>query len=353
MNIVTQKLKPSGKKTRGWCLDDFEVFYKEFGVKFDRLYFESECEVPGKKIFDELIAKNIAEKSDGAIIVNLEKFGLNIYVGLTSKGYPTYQGKEMGLATIKQKEFNFDKSLHVVGSEQELFFKQVFKTYELMESPMAGKSTHISYGLVNLPEGKMSSRLGTMVLYADLFSKMMDRVRPEVKERHPALDDSEIEKRTKMISFAALKFSMQIKETHRRMTFDWERALDLHGDTGPYVQYAHARASSILRKAGPIVKKINSSVDFSKLDADTEKQILLKLSKYTNTVSEAALKYRPYLIAQYVLELSQLFNEFYHAEQVLVEDKDLMIARLLLVDSVRQVLSNGLKLLGIEAPEEM
>ena len=340
------------KKTRQWCLDDFDIFYKKFGLKYDRLYYESEAEIPGKKVMAELLEKGVAEKSDGAIIVNLEKYGLNIYVAITGKGYPTYQGKDMGLAEIKQKEYKFDRSVHVVGSEQELFFKQVFKTYELNNSPMFEKAYHLSYGLVNLPEGKMSSRLGTMILYEDLVVKMLEHVSKEIVERHPDLSSEEIESRAEKIAFGALKYSMQSKENQRRMTFDWKHALDLHGDTGPYIQYAHARASSILRKAKFDNKK-SSDVDFSKLDSAVEKKILMQLGKFSEVVEEAAEKYKPYLIAHFVLNLSQQFNEFYHAEQVLSEDKALQTARLLLVDSVRQVLANGLKLLGIAAPDEM
>lgn len=345
-----QKIEALWLKTRKWCLDDFESFYKEFGVKFDKLYFESEAELPGKKVFEELLVKGIAKESDDALIVNLEEFGLNVYVGITGKGYPTYQAKEMGLAIIKQKDFKFDRSIHVVGSEQELFFKQVFKTYELMESPMYDKSYHLSYGLVNLPEGKMSSRLGTMVLYEDLFQKMMNHVRKEVSERHPSLSEKEIEKRSKMISFAALKYSMQSKENQRRITFDWERALDLQGDTGPYIQYAHARACSILRKTN---WSSGENINYKLLIDPYEKKVLIHLSRFEDLLSESAEKYKPYLIAQYVLELAQLFNEFYVKNKVMIDDKELMQARLMLVDSVRQVLSNSLGLLGITAPEEM
>ncbi len=344
------KIELLWQKTRQWCLDDFEIFYKEFGVKFDKLYFESEAELPGKEVFDDLLAKGIAQKSDGALIVNLEEFGLNIYVGITGKGYPTYQAKEMGLALIKQKDFKFDRSIHVVGSEQELFFKQVFKTYELMKSPMFEKSFHLGYGLVNLPEGKMSSRMGTMVLYEDLFQKMMKHVRSEVTERHPNLDLKEVEKRSKMIAYAALKYSMQSKENQRRITFDWEHALDLQGDTGPYIQYAHARACSILRKAE---WKNNHDTNYNLLSDLSEKKVLIQLSRYPDLIAESAEKYKPYLVAQYVLELAQLFSEFYVNNKVMVDDKELMNARLVLVDSVRQVLSNGLSLLSIAAPEEM
>ena len=338
------------RKTREWCLDDFNVFYQQFGVQFDSLFFESEAAPVGKEEFEKLLELGVAKISQGAIVVDLNEFNLGVYVGITGKGNPTYQGKEIGLAKLKQYKYKFDKSIHVVGSEQELFFKQVFKTYELMKSPMANKSTHVSYGLVNLPEGKMSSRLGTMILYHNLYEESMNHARKEIRRRHTEISDSEVELRAEMITFGAIKYGMISRENKKTLTFDWERALHCEGDTGPYVQYAHARASSILRKAN---QSVTAGVSFDLLQEDAEKNLILHLSKFSETIMLAGQEFKPYLLAQYLLKLSQLFNEFYHKHHVMVDDRNLMKARLLLVDCTRQVLENGLNLLGIKAPHEM
>jgi len=343
-------IEPLWKKTRQWCLDDFEDFYKEFGVKFDRLYFESEAGPPGKEEFKKLLKKKIAKESDGAIIVDLEKHGLAVYVGITSQGNPTYQGKEIGLASIKQKEFKFDKSLHVVGSEQELFFRQVFKTYELMKSPMAEKSYHVSYGLVMLPEGKMSSREGTMILYNNLYNELIHLSKKEIKKRHKKLSKAAVEERAKMITFGALRYSMIARENKKILVFDWEKVLDFEGDTGPYIQYAHARCSSILKKAN---QKVNTKVHYESLNTEHERQLINHLAKFGEVVEHAAIQYRPYQVAGYLLELAQFFSEFYHNCPVISDLTEVMHARLLLVTCTKQVLENGLGLLGIQAPEEM
>lgn len=344
-----KKIEPLWKKTKKWCLDDFSDLYKDFGVKFDRLYFESEASPVGIKVFQKLLKKKIAKKSEGAIIVDLKKFGLDVYVGITSQGNPTYQVKDLGLAELKQKDFKFDKSVHVVGAEQKLYFKQVFKTFELMKSPLAGKSTHISYGLVMLPEGKMSSREGTMVLYHDLFNKLIELSKKEIKKRHKKLSKEETEKRAKIISFGALKFSMISKDNNRDVVFDWDQALSFEGETGPYVQYAHARACSVLKKA----KKPTGNVNSGFLKETQEKTIVNLLSKFPETIKDAAENYRPHTICRYLIELAQSFNEFYHQCPVISEDKELMKARLSLVEAVKVVLAEGLGLLGIKSPEEM
>ncbi len=338
------------QKTRKWCLEDFEYFYDQFGVKYDHLYFESDAAPQGKKVFEKILKKGVATESDGAIIVDLKKYGLDVYVGITSQGNPTYQGKEAGLAELKQADFTFDKSIHVVGSEQELFFKQVFKTYELMKSPLAGRSHHVSYGLVNLPEGKMSSRLGTMILYHNLYEELMKLSVNEIKKRHKTLSAQEIKKRARMIVFGALKYSMIARENHKTLTFDWNKALDFEGDTGPYIQYAHARCASILRKAD---MNVTTKVHYESLSTAHERKVLLHLSKFSEIVHTAAEQYKPYLIAKYLLDLAQHFNEFYHNCPVITDASEVMHARLLLVRSVKQVLHNGLALLGIEAPDKM
>ncbi len=342
------QIEPIWKKTRKWCLDDFNEFYRQFGVKYDQLYFESDAAPKGRDVFRTLLKKKVAKESEGAIIVDLTKYGLDIYVGVTSQGNPTYQGKELGLAELKLAQYKVDKSIHVVGSEQELFFKQVFKTYELMKSPLANKSVHVSYGLVNLPEGKMSSRLGTMILYHNLYEELMKLASSEIKKRHK-LSKKDLHTRAELITFGALKYSMIARENQKTLTFDWKKALDFEGDTGPYIQYAHARCASILRKGG----KVHTRVHYESLSTAHEHKLVLHLSKYPDVVRQAAENYKPYLLAKYVFELAQYFNEFYHNCPVISDMKEVMAARLLLVRSVKQVLQNGLSLLGITAPEEM
>ncbi|MBT4604259.1 arginine--tRNA ligase [archaeon] len=344
------------QKTRQWCLDDLEEFYKEFGVKFDKLYFESETIEPAKKIFQELIEKKIAEHSEGAIIVNLEAEKLAIYVAITSQGNPTYNGKEVGLATIHQKDFKFDQIIHVTGSEQELFFKQAFKTYEKMNWDLAKKSTHVSYGLVTLPHGKMSSREGTVILYRELFDTGFEKAKEEIKKRHPDLNLGQTNKRARQICFAALKYTMLHTNNKQTIVFDWNTALDMEGNSGPYLQYAHARCNSILKKAklSELSPADPKSTDFDLFTTDQEKQLILQLSKLQDTATESATKYKPYLLAIYTYELAKLFASFYAACQVIDENnKELTAARLLLTQSTKQVLKNALNLLGIEAPEQM
>ena len=341
-------IKSIWKKTRKWCLEDFDYFYKQFGVKYDHLYFESEAAPEGKKVFNDLLKKKVAKKSDGAVIVDLTEDKLDVYVGITSQGNPTYQGKELGLANLKQKDFKFNRSVHVVGSEQELFFKQIFRTYELMKSPMANKSKHVSYGLVMLPEGKMSSRDGTMILYHNLFTKLMELSTKEIEKRHKELSKKEIEERAQIITFGALKYSMIARENQKNLIFDWEKALDFEGDTGPYIQYAHARCASILRKAD---EKVNSKVHYESLNSEHEKKVIVHLEKFSENILTA--KYKPYILAKYLLDLAQYFNEFYHHCPVITDLTEVMHARVLLVTAVKQVLSNGLNLLGIQAPERM
>jgi arginyl-tRNA synthetase len=196
----------------------------------------------------------------------------------------------------------------------------------------------------------MSSREGTMVLFDDLRDKLVSAAEKGIKKRHEGLSVKEISLRSLQIAYAALKFSMVNRENNRDIIFDWEKALDFEGETGPYVQYAHARINSIFKKYN---KKITNTVKSSVLNTDEDEKLILLLTKYPEVVSEAAESYKVHLVSRYLLDLAQAFNEFYHACPILQSDEDTMIARLNLILAVKQVLKNGLGLLGIDAPEAM
>lgn len=341
-----KRLESVWKKTRRYCLDDFNKLYKEFGVKFDRLYFESEVEELGRKISKELLKKGVAKESEGAVIIDLDNLGVVVLV--SKEGYALYHAKDLGLAKIKFKEYNVDKSVHVVGKEQERYFEQLFKIFEMIKSPAAGISHHLIYNLVMLPEGKMSSREGNVVLYHDLINKLKKLSEKEVKKRHKDWKKKDVEKAVKQISFGALKFAMINRENNKEIIFDWNKALDFEGETGPYVQYAYARICSILRKYG---KKIGADVDFSLLKQ--EQNIISMLERYPYLIESTAKSYKPHLITRYLLDLAQAFNEYYHRCPVLQAEEKLKKARLLLIDCIKHVLKSGLQILGIEAPERM
>ncbi|RLG54746.1 MAG: arginine--tRNA ligase [Candidatus Hydrothermarchaeota archaeon] len=343
------KLVELWQQTRQWCLEDFEKIYKDFGVKFDVLFFESEVEKLGKEIVLELLQKGIAKKSEGAIIMDLKKYGLGVFLLLRSDGVPLYSTKDIALAKIKFERYKIDRSIYVVGSEQELYFKQLFKTLELMGFKQAKKCYHLSYGLVMLPEGRMSSREGTIVLYDDLMEKLYKKAEEEIKARK-LVPEEKIPELKKKIAFSALKFGMTMRENNKNIVFDWEKALSFEGETGPYVQYAHARICSIFRKFGG---KLPAEIKFELLKTREEEKLIMLLSKFPFVVMDAGENYKIHLLCRYLLDLAQAFNEYYHAHRILDAEPELRNARLYLIECVRKVLKTGLNLLGIDAVERM
>lgn len=345
-----KKLKAIWQKTRKWSLDYFAEIYKNFGVKFDRFYFESEMEKRAQQIAKELTAKGIAKESEGAIIMDLEEFGLGKFVILKSDEMPLYSSKDLALAEKKWKEFKFGKSIIVTGEEQKLYFQQLFKTLELMNSPMAKISIHIAYGLVNLESGKMKSRLGEVITWHRLYGKMCEKTLQEVKKRHKDWPKKKAEQTAKKIALAAIKFGMLNRANEKLAVFDWEKALQLEGETGPYLMYSYARAKSILRKA----KKITlAKGDFSVLKEEKEKELVALLGQFETVVQDCARQYAALTLSQYLLKLSECFNGFYHELPVLKAEPKLQKARLGLVMAAATVLQLGMKLLGIDSLEEM
>jgi len=343
-----KKLIALWKKTRNWSLDYFDSIYKDFGVKFERLYFESEMEGKGRKIAKKLLKKGIAEESDSAIIMDLKKYGLGIFIILKSDEMPLYSTKDLALAEIKFKEFKVDRSLHIVGAEQNFYFKQLIKTFDLGGLKGAKRTKHISYALVVLEEGKMASREGKVITYNEMMEKMMERVVKEVKTRHKEWSEKRIQQNAKAISLAAIKFGMLNRDNNKEIVFNWKRALALEGETGPYLQYSYARSKSILRKV-----KTENRGDYSLLTEDVEKNLISLLSNFPNVCDYSAEHLSSLPVAQYLLQIGSAFNTFYHELPVLKAEKEFSNARLGLVKAFAQVMENGMELLGIPVLEEM
>lgn len=345
-----KKITDMWKKTRQWCLDDFEKFYKEFGIRYDEFYFESQTEKLGKDAALELLKKGIAKKDQGAVIMDLKDDDLAVFILLTKEGYPLYSAKDLGLAKLKFDKYDLDKSIHVVGKEQEFYFKQLFKTFEKAGmKKAAAASYHLIYELVMLPEGKMSSREGTMVLYEDLKDKLLEISRDEIRKRHDDWDVKKIENTAIKITLAAIKFSMVRRESNRTITFDWDQALSLEGDTGPYLQYAYVRTNGILKKA-KYKEKINSKYKFT----DNEKKLIKRLYSLPEIVDHSASAFSPHILCEYLLDLATDLNKFYTTSKVITaENKEERETRLGIVAATNLILANGLNLLGVEAPEAM
>jgi len=331
------------KKIRDLCLEDFWKIRDELDVHLDDNFYESEVEGPGREIVKQLLKEEKAKISEGAVVVNLEKYGLDIFLLLKSDGTALYSTKDLGLNALKRKKYKFDKSLFIVASEQELYFKQLFKAMELFKIPGWEKNVHVSFGLVILKEGKMSSRYGTVILYEDLRDEMIKKVSEILKDSEMKNKEDVIKK----VAFAAIKFPMLDVENKKTIIFDWDQALDFEGKSGPYLQYAYVRAINILKKAK--IKKYDASL----LKEDMEIKLIKKLACFPIVIKNSANQYSPNILANYLFELSQDFNSFYQSIPVLKAEEHLKNARLKLVEAVKTVLSNGLYLLGIAVLEKM
>jgi arginyl-tRNA synthetase len=333
------------KKMRDLCLDDFWKIQKELDIHLDGHFYESEVEDIGKAIVNNLIEKGIVKISEGAPVIDLEKYGLKTFLLMKSDRTSLYSTKDLGLYELKRKKYKFDKSVFVVAAEQDFYFKQLFKTFEILKLPGWDKNIHISYGLVTLKEGKMSSRYGTIILYEDLRDEMIKKISEETEKKNPDLKNKE--EIARKIAFGAIKFSMLDIGNNKQIKFDWEQALDIEGRSGPYLQYSVVRALSILEKAK--IKNYDSSL----LKEDIEIKLIKKLAQFPNLIKNAAGQYSPNILSNYLFELAQDFNSFYQSLPVLKVEENLKNARLKLVESTKTVLTTGLYLLGIPILEKM
>jgi arginyl-tRNA synthetase len=338
------------RKMNKWAFAGFKETYKKFNVEFEKEYYESETYKEGKEIVLKGLEKGLFYKDDeGAVVVDLGK-QLGKKVLLRADGTSVYVTQDLYLAKERYADFKFDELIYVVATEQNYHFQVLFKLLEMLKFPFAKKCRHFAYGMVNLTSGRMKSREGIVVDADDLVDDMEELAEKETRKRHKDISAKEIEKRAKQLGMAAIRFYLLKYESVKDILFDPKESLSFEGETGPYVQYAHARIASILKKYG---KKVTNEIKSKTLETEEERKVILLLTKYPEIVAEAAENFKPHLVARYLLDLSQGFNEFYHACPILQSDDDTMKARLNLILAVKQVLANGLELLGIEAPEAM
>jgi arginyl-tRNA synthetase len=338
------------KKMNAWALDGFEATYRLFGVAFDKEYFESRIYKCGKEIVADGLARGIFYKrEDGAVCADLGETGAGEKVLLRPDGTSVYIVQDLHLAVLKEEEYRYDLSLYVVGNEQEYHFTVLKELLAKLGYPIAGRIMHLSYGMVELPEGKMKSREGTVVDADDLIAETQGLARDELRVRYTLSEDI-IDGRSLKIALAAIKYQLLKVDIAKTMVFDPKKAIAFEGDTGPYLLYSYARASSILRKAAGIGKVGNVTSEIGKLDAH-EIRLVKKIQAFPDAVEGAYARISPTTIAVYAFELAQCFNEFYHSCPVIGSGAEWF--RLTLVKSFRVVLKKCIWLLGFEEIEEM
>jgi arginyl-tRNA synthetase len=347
------------QKTRGWSLSGFEDLYETLDIRYDRYYSNSEVEFQGKEIVADLIEQGIAEdlRPDDAVIVQidnllgLEKEKYRVLVVLRSDGTALYATEDLALAKLKNEEYSPDRSIYVVDVRQSLHFQQVWKTLEIAGYDWAKKCEHLAYEVVNLPGNVvMASREGTVVRLEDLIREAQERAFEVVEEKNPDLSSEQKQDISRAVGLGAIKFPMLDRETTKIVTFDWETALDFNGQAAPYIQYAHVRANSILKKADTNPQSVMEPGH--ELDV-TEISLIEALSQFPGVVQKAANELKPLHLTNYLYDLAKSFNAFYRQAPVLNAEKDVSDFRLGLVESSRRILSTGLGLLGIEAPQVM
>jgi len=343
------------KKLNNWVYQGWEKTYKILGITFDKIYYESQIYQKGKDIVAQGLKKKIFYKTkDGAVEVDLRKYGLDKKVLLRSDGTSVYITMDLALAKLKFKDFpNAIKSIYVVGSAQEYHFKVLFKILELLGYQKVSNYYHLSYGMVRLESGKMSSRAGNVFYADDLIAEIIKLAQTEVKKRQNKT--SGLEKRASKIGIGALKYYLLAVDPKKDIVFDSRKAVDFQGDTGAYIMYTYARMASIKLKIKDQRSKWkikNQKLTTTKLNKK-EREIISHLSQFQSILERAGRNYNPALLAHFLCELSALINSFYHKHHVLKAEPEIRNQRLLILQACCMVLKKGMQLLGIEVVDKM
>ena len=330
-------------------LKEVGVIYDMLGVTFDSYAGESFYNDKMQPVIDELNAKNLLELSDGAYIVRLDQFDLPPCIVLKSDGATLYATRDLAAAFYRKQTYDFYKSLYVVAYQQNLHFKQLFRVIELMGYDWAQDLEHVAFGMVSLQDGTLSTRRGKVVFLQDVLDKAIEKTLAIIREKSPDLDNKE--EIAKVVGVGAVVFDALSAARIKDITFSFDRVLNFDGETGPYVQYTHARCASLLRRAG--FDCLAEEKNFGALDNKEAFAVAKLLYAFPDTVLKACEKNEPYMITKHTTELAKAMNKFYYEHRIITEDQPQTAARLLLAHCVKTVIKTGLSLIGVGAPEKM
>jgi arginyl-tRNA synthetase len=339
-----------------WVYQGFDESYKRLGVAFDKIYYESDTYLVGKQKVEEGLAKGeFYKREDGSVWANLEKDGLDEKLLLRSDGTSVYMTQDIGTATLRFKEFPIDQMIYVVGNEQNYHFQVLSILLDRLGFKWGKSLVHFSYGMVELPNGKMKSREGTVVDADDLMDDMIATAKEMGKDRETeGATEAELNEIARIVGLGALKYFILKVDPKKNMLFNPQESIDFNGNTGPFIQYTHARIKSVLRKAAAEGIALPEQLDNSIETNEKETQLIQLLASYPNVVAQAGQEFSPSVIANYAYELSKEFNQFYHDYSFLKEENPVIKQmRLVLAANVAKTIKSAMSLLGIEVPERM
>ena len=346
------------EKMNSWVYAGFDETYKKMGVSFDKIYYESQTYLKGKAMVEEGLAKGLFERhDDGSVWADLTNEGLDQKLLLRSDGTSVYMTQDIGTAEMRFQDYPIDKMIYVVGNEQNYHFQVLSILLDRLGFKWGKELVHFSYGMVELPNGKMKSREGTVVDADDLMALMVEDAYKTSMELGKFDDMTEEERReiARIVGMGALKYFILKVDARKNMLFNPEESIDFNGNTGPFIQYTYARIRSILRKAASMTNmaslaSLASSINLS----DKEVELIQKMNEFGAAVEQAGKDYSPSGIANYCYELTKVFNQFYHDYSILNEpDEQKKAVRLVIARNVAKIIKNGMALLGIEVPERM
>lgn len=336
-------------------LKEFQRVYDMLGIEFDSYNGESFYSDKMPRFEKELSDKGLLHESNGAQVVDLEEYKLGTALIKKSDGSSLYITRDIAAAVYRKENYDFYKNIYVVATQQNLHFQQLFKILELMGYDWANQCVHVPFGMVRLEEGTMSTRHGRVVFLEDVLNGAIEKTREIIEEKNPNIEN--LEEITSQVGIGAVVFNELSNNRIKDYTFKWDQILNFDGETGPYVQYTHARCASLLRKAGEdIVAKAQDpkNVDFALLSkSDSAYELTKLIYAFPGVVEQAGEKYEPSIITRHIIDIAQCFNKFYHDEHIIVDDEVEKTSKIALVIATKRVIATGIGLLGMKAPERM